>query len=246
MSKTRLKWVWFDLDDTLHDFGAAAKKATLEVFGLFSSETGMTLADVQRNYRAALQKQSVFEFADGRTSREYRSERFWGAIGQDTSSDKPIQHLIEEALSIYERVYMENLQLKPFAHETLRALKEDGLSLAILTDAPEDAQDRVIKKLGIDGYFASIFTSGGMRVSKRNGLFAKAIELLGVQKEQVVMLGNSTASDVVPALAAGIEAIWFNDAMAKNEKAYREIQSLDALIGELSCIVRSGENEAAD
>ncbi len=246
MQKTRLKWIWFDLDDTLHDFGVASKKAMADVFGLLSSETGLPLTEVQQNYREALQRQSVFEFADGRTSHEYRSERFLGAIGQTAPGDEFTRGLIEEALSNYEKNYMESLQLKPFALKTLQALKEEGFSLAILTDAPEDAQDRVIKKLGIEAYFDSIFTSGGMRASKRTGLYSKVIERLDVQQEQVVMIGNSLASDVVPALAAGIEAIWFNDIKASNEKAYREIQSLDALVGELSRIAGSEENGATD
>lgn len=242
----RLKWIWFDLDDTLHDFGAAARKATTEVFALLSSETGLSLAEVKENYREALQKHNAIEFADGRSSHDYRSERFLGAIGLSSIDEEPTRGLIEEALSIYERVFMEGLQLKPFAHETLRALKEQGLSLAILTDAPTDAQDRVIRKLGIDGYFTSIFTSGSMRASKRNGLFGKALDRLKARNDQIVMVGNSTASDIAPALAAGIEAIWFNDLKAPNEKDYREIQSLDALIGELGRIAGSDENEAAD
>lgn len=246
MSKMRLKWVWFDLDDTLHDFTTAAKKATTEVFDLLSSETGIPLANVQQNYRVALQKHNAIEFADGRSSREYRSERFLGAIGLPAVENEATRALIEEALSIYERVFMGSLQLKPFACETLRALKDQGLSLAILTDAPADAQDRVIRTLGIDSLFASIFTSGSMRVSKRNGLFVKALDRLQISKDQVVMVGNSTASDVVPALAVGIEAIWFNDIKAPNESAYKEIQSLNTLTGELGRIAESEENEAAD
>ena len=233
MSLSAKKWVWFDLDDTIHDFIGTASIATPKVLKLLSKHSGLAYQEIEENYRTVLKRHKAIEFADGRTSHEYRSERFLGALGYLSAPDEHTEQLIELALVEYETNYMNNLKLKPHVKDALVALQNSGLSLAILTDAPEDAQERVIQRLELEGFFSNILTSGGMHISKKKGLFSTALEHLDATPGQVVMVGDSIKSDIEPALVLGIDAIWFNDTSTVNNGNYRAITTHKDLYQEI-------------
>lgn len=227
------KWVWFDLDDTLHDFTSAAGKAGSYALQRLAEGTGQSLDTVKNNYRAILAKHNLLCFADGRSSHEYRTERFLAALGE-TATVSNCSALIEEVLESYETLYMSALALKQGARETLQKLRDNKYKLAILTDAPEDAQSRVIERLNIGDFFDAIFTSGRLMISKKNGMCRCVLDNLNAAPSNVVMIGDSIEKDIEPALAAKIGAIWFNEKNAPNGNGYRTINVLTQLSQELS------------
>jgi len=226
------KWVWFDLDDTLHDFSTVAAHANTHALRKLAQDSGQTLETVTENFRAMLAKHFILCFADGRTSHEYRTERFRAALGMAVTPERA-NKLIEAVLPDYESMYMNGLALKQGALDLLQALRSNSYRLAILTDGPEDSQQRVIDKLGIRHFFDEVFTSGRLRLSKKNGMCRRALENLKASPANVVMIGDSIEKDVEPALAAKIGAIWFNEKNAPNGKSYRAINALAQLSQEL-------------
>lgn len=222
------KWVWFDLDDTLHDFSSAASKAINAVQQKLAERTKISLDEININYRAILKKHNLLSFADGRTSREYRTERFMGALGEAANSEVA-KALIEEVLIDYETIYTNNLKLKHGANDILQWLRDKDYALAILTEAPEDAQSRVIEKLNIGKFFRNIFTSGKLMVSKKNGMYQKVLQQTEANPSNIIMIGDTIEKDIEPAMAAGIKAIWFNEKQTPNENGYKTISSLPQL-----------------
>ena len=223
------KWIWFDLDDTLHDFSGAAEKATAHVMLLLAERSGLPLEIIKQNYRAILKEHSSHSFVDGRMSHEYRAERFSVSIAGHTLCKDGVGQLIELAVNDYERLYMGNLSIKPHASKVLRQLTNQGYSLALLTDAPADAQHRVIEKLGLNEFFQHIFTSGEMGVAKQTGMYKAVLERLSAKAENVRNVGDSLERDVIPALAAHIKPVWFNEKKQPNVYGYDEIESLNQL-----------------
>jgi putative hydrolase of the HAD superfamily len=68
---------FFDLDDTLHSFRSASAAATTSTFCLIiSHHTGLDLDDLRKIYSQILISSTKYAFTDGKTSHEYRAERY--------------------------------------------------------------------------------------------------------------------------------------------------------------------------
>lgn len=102
-------WFGFDLDDTLHEFRIASSQASLSVFKAISDQYGANLEELSTKSQVILRKWTAHAFTDGRTSTEYRRERFTRlhqAHGIDGSESA--DHLLE----IYRTSLQSDLTLK--------------------------------------------------------------------------------------------------------------------------------------
>lgn len=109
-----LKWVAFDLDDTLHSFRKASAEAMEAVYGYVYEEFGVLL-DVQRQaYMDILAKGQSGNFIEDKPANDYRSERF-GAL---LSSFNILPHIhLNMMLEIYDRALERTLEVKDGAHD---------------------------------------------------------------------------------------------------------------------------------
>ncbi|EFQ32495.1 hypothetical protein CGRA01v4_05928 [Colletotrichum graminicola] len=69
-------WFGFDLDDTLHEFRLASSAATDRSLEVISQKYGTPLHVLKKEYSEILRIKTSNAFADGKTSFDYRSERF--------------------------------------------------------------------------------------------------------------------------------------------------------------------------
>ena len=74
-----LRWIAFDLDDTLHYFKRASGTAAEAVFRDIEERLGIGVNQMAETYRKVLRSAQSSHFAEAKTSREYRAERF-GAL----------------------------------------------------------------------------------------------------------------------------------------------------------------------
>ncbi|KAK1623542.1 hypothetical protein BDP81DRAFT_399237 [Colletotrichum phormii] len=72
----RKPWFGFDLDDTLHEYRRASSAATAKTLEAISQRHGTSLDDLKEAYGHVLRDKTASAFADGKTSFEYRRERF--------------------------------------------------------------------------------------------------------------------------------------------------------------------------
>ena len=89
-------------------------------------------------------------FSDGKTSFDYRRERF-ASVPTHFSLPQDDQ-LISQLLALYEANHMASLELKCGALELLSTLKEMGKKIVVITEGPQDAQERALRGLGIDEF----------------------------------------------------------------------------------------------
>ena len=204
------KWFAFDLDDTLHEFRLASGKATTAVLDLISAKFGVKDTNMLREeYKTILKEKTSNAFSDGKTSHDYRGERFTSLLNNvDLPADSS---LISTCLDVYENTLMQSLQLKCGALELLRILKRNGKSIAIITEGPQDAQERTIKALGIHTCIDFLATTNFFRVSKTDGLFQKVLTHLRISSEDVAYIGDSQERDIIPAKTAGIFSIYLDE-----------------------------------
>lgn len=201
------KWWGFDLDDTLHSFRSASRKAVAATLTLAYEKHGIPLATLEAAYFTIFRGAAATGFVDGRTSHEYRHERFAGTLSHFGVEDKC---LVDEMVTLYGSVLIAALELKPGAKEIMSWVKLHGKKAVIVTEGPEDGQRQIIEALGFSP--DHVYTSNKCRVGKVDGLFQVVLDDLQVDAADVVFVGDSWERDIQPASALGIDTVYVRKA----------------------------------
>ncbi|KAI3547378.1 hypothetical protein CSPX01_03815 [Colletotrichum filicis] len=131
-------WFGFDLDDTLHEFRRASSAATTKTLEAISRKHGTPVDELEEAYGHVLRVKTAAAFSDGKTSFEYRRERFSSVLDRFGSPSDDAAFL-DSLLDIYERTLNESLQLKDGAEALLKKLKTMGKKVVVITEGPQDA-----------------------------------------------------------------------------------------------------------
>ena len=204
-------WIGFDLDDTLHEFRRASGVATDEVLGAISGAHGVAHSQLKSEYSRILRAGTANAFADGKTSFQYRRERFASLLAAFSlpASD---QDEMEKLLSLYEDSLSAALELKPGAADLLALLKSLGKKIVIVTEGPQDAQERTVEALGIAEYVDFLATTNRFRTAKTDGMFGMVLAHLGISARDMAYVGDNEKRDTTPAAAQGIFSILLDEA----------------------------------
>ncbi|KAL8387203.1 hypothetical protein RB595_010081 [Gaeumannomyces hyphopodioides] len=203
-------WVSFDLDDTLHEFRRASSAATETVFTKITERHGVPAPALKEEYSKILRKGTANAFSDGKTSFDYRRERFSSllkhfSLPNDTG-------FMDTLLTSYEAALVASFELKCGALSLLSTIKNLGKKIVVITEGPQDAQERTVEALGIAGYVDFLATTNHFGVSKVDGLFGKVLQQLGVYPSDIAYIGDNYERDMKPAMADGIFSIHLAEA----------------------------------
>jgi putative hydrolase of the HAD superfamily len=122
------------------------------------------------------------------------------------------QMIREAARSVFER----DPPLLPGARETLARLRSCHARLALLTKGDHELQLRRIERSGL----ADLFDVIEVVSEKSADTIRHVVATLGVDLDSAWMVGNSMRSDVLPALEAGLRAIWIDAHVWEYERAH--------------------------
>lgn len=212
-------WIGFDLDDTLHEFRSASSTATNKTLVAISVQYGTPVGDLKAEYSKILRQKTAGAFADGKTSHEYREERFRALSDHFSLGMSGI--FIAQLLEFYETTLMEFLQLKDGVLELFATIHAQGKKIAVITEGPQDAQERTIKRLRIAEHIDFLATTNFFGVSKVDGLFPKVLGHLNIAPSDIAYVGDSKERDMRPAHGTGICCIQFSP----NEEAMLESET---------------------
>ena len=143
------------------------------------------------------------------------------------------------ALRVYFRPFLENIEKEKNLYDTLKTLKDNGYKLAIISNTPyfKEVNEECLEEAGIDGLFDELIFSYDVRVAKpKYEIFEYALRLMNVRADECVMVGDSLLNDMAPASDLGMKCYWLN---IKNDDNYldvknvTEIDSLSDLVDEL-------------
>ncbi len=121
------------------------------------------------------------------------------------------------------------------AVETLSALSQQGHSLFVATGADDsNVQDikLAFERVGLSKFISGYFCKSNIGISKGSSEFyQRIVNQLGVKPSEVTMVGDSLEKDVISALDAGLNAVWFNSQVLKQESHsnFRTISQLHEL-----------------
>ncbi|KAF6842225.1 had-superfamily subfamily variant 1 [Colletotrichum musicola] len=200
-------WFGFDLDDTLHEFRRASSAATAKTLEKISRQHDIPMTSLCLEYSEILREKTLGAFCDGKTSYEYRRDRFGSLMARFSLA--PDAEFLSQLLEVYENTLNDSLRLKDGALELFLKLKAAGRKIAVITEGPQDAQERTLKHLGIAEHVDFLATTNFFKVSKTEGLFPKVLGHLGIPAADMIYFGDSLARDITPAMEAGILSVHF-------------------------------------
>ena len=226
-----IRYVLFDVDDTLLDFGKAEAAAIRKTF----ERIGIPVTDELIRRYSEINAQQWSRFEKGEITREkLLTERFdilFSELGINVPS--------EMAQASYEYLLGIGHYFVDGAEELLEALK-DKYELYIVSNGNASVQDRRLKSAGIIPYFKDIFISERVGFNKPSTEFFEACfeHIPGFEKDKAVIVGDRLSSDILGGINAGVKTCWFNprgDAPDPDIPADYEIKHL----GELPALLES-------
>ncbi|HEX9951158.1 MAG TPA: HAD-IA family hydrolase [Rubricoccaceae bacterium] len=206
-------FVFFDLDDTLLDHGHAERAALADLRVTFGDHVGHhALAHLHTSYRASNAPELWADYGAGRISsdelKRLRSERFLAAVG--AAGLDPLAFS-----SAYLDRYAHHWTWAPGAEAAFHAVA-DRVPVGILTNGfREQQRGKLARFPEIARRTTVVVVSEEVGVAKpHRGVFehalAEASRAVGraLAPSEVLMVGDSLASDIRGAVDAGWQAVW--------------------------------------
>jgi putative hydrolase of the HAD superfamily len=144
----------------------------------------------------------------------------------------------EYALSLAEAIDREwwehaNFSLYPEVLFVLEKLKERGLKVGIVTNSLQADVEKVLAKLGLEGFFdveVSVDAAGKAKPAKE--IFTYAVKKLGLNPKDVLFVGDDLKIDYEGAEKAGLRAIAIDreDKLTCNIAKIRNLQDLLSIV----------------
>jgi putative hydrolase of the HAD superfamily len=195
-----IRAVFFDVDDTLIDYDAAARAAFHEVFGEdVSFEQWLVHCDphFERYGRGEV---------DFETMRVERTADFLRVLGRPVPADGAAAveahrfALVGRRYTIFDDV-----------PACLDELRSRGLRLGLITNNEPVHQRGKLARVGLDSGFDAVVISGEVGVAKPDAaIFSLACSRLGVAAAEAAHIGDRLDIDALGAHGAGLRGVWLD------------------------------------
>lgn len=198
-----IRYVLFDVDDTLLDFGKAEAAAIRKTF----ERIGIPVTDELIRRYSEINAQQWSRFEKGEITREkLLTERFdilFSELGINVPS--------EMAQASYEYLLGIGHYFVDGAPELLEALK-GKYELYIVSNGTASVQDSRLESAGIAPYFKDIFISERLGADKPSKEFFDLAfsRIEGFERDKAIIVGDRLSSDILGGINAGIKTCWFN------------------------------------
>lgn len=225
-----IKWVWFDLDDTLWDFRSNSR----ELLGAIYVERGFDRwfsskqewVDRYETHNHWLWR----EYAAARISQEFlRADRFRYPLAEAGCLDA------EAEGRFLDGHYLERLglmtRLVSGAVDLLTYLRGRGYMIGVLSNGFTNVQHGKMAVSGLDKLVDMVVLSDDIGVTKPDcRIFDHAAGRAGVCPSQCLMVGDNPDTDIAGAIGAGWSAIFFRrDASAVCQPGVCEVSDLSQI-----------------
>uniref|UniRef100_A0A8D0BUW9 N-acetylneuraminic acid phosphatase n=1 Tax=Salvator merianae TaxID=96440 RepID=A0A8D0BUW9_SALMN len=213
-----VKAVFFDLDNTLIDTAAAGRRAIEEVISVLQSkhhcdesEAHMICDKVQAKLLKECHDPSKMCITDFRI-------QHWEEAIQEIKGGAADRDLATECYFLWKNTRLKHLTLAEETQQMLSELRKI-VRLLLLTNGDTQTQREKIESCACQPYFDAIVVGGEQEEEKpASSIFLHCCELLGVQPEDCVMVGDSLDTDIQGGLNAGLKAtVWINKTVTPKE-----------------------------
>ena len=206
----RVKAIGFDLFNTLitTDRNALVKGLERIVLSLLKNKI-----NVEAEAFRAAHRESAFRYIEkARKDGRETHNSLWissalKSFDYDIPPDDPI---VSEAVEAYFSGLLDHCQPIPGTIRMLEKLKT-GYSLGLLSNFTHPpAAHGLLDRLGFSAHFNFILISGELGYRKPHPkTFGHLIERFGVEKEEIIYVGDDPEPDIIGARNAGLSPVWF-------------------------------------
>ena len=237
-----VRTVLFDLDDTLFDHLHGARTALTSVHQLHAAFLATPFADFARAHARVLEllhSRVVLGEIGIDEARLARFRELFAEAGVEPSDDQ-----VAAAATAYRLNYIAARRPVPGALPLLEALKPRVKIGIVSNNLWREQQDKV-DACGFGPYVDALVVSEEAGVAKPDPrIFAIALERLGSEAAEAVMIGDSWVNDIAGAAAAGVRSIWFNRtdlAPPADRLDVPELRTLEPVAPVLAAIFGTGD-----
>ncbi|SDZ12274.1 MULTISPECIES: YjjG family noncanonical pyrimidine nucleotidase [Rhodonellum] len=205
----RYQHIFFDLDHTLWDYDRNVQESLTELHDVHQlNELGITDAKalIQAFYNVNFKLWALYDVGkiDRDSLRETRFKLIFENAGVDPES---VPALLEP--DFMHRTSSKNYLL-PYAMEILDYLKPN-YPMHIITNGFNESQSKKLHASGLNPYFDLIVTSETTGHKKPDArIFQYALDHLGINNQEVIMIGDNPNSDILGAINANIDQVYFD------------------------------------
>ncbi|MBR2376132.1 MAG: HAD-IA family hydrolase [Clostridia bacterium] len=213
----RYRYIVFDADHTLVNYLADERAAFLALY----AETGVEVTDELLAYSRRFSEEAwtdagLYDVHTERIQKEYHAlyrshvSEIFARITLAYSVQFP--YSAEEMGKRFLKCLEKDGILLSDAEEVLGYLSENTggrYALSVATNGLSAIQNKRLSHL--QKYFSHTFISEEMGLIKPlPAFFERVLRVLGAQKEECLIVGDSLSSDVAGAIASGIDSCWLN------------------------------------
>lgn len=204
-----IKAIFFDLDDTLLDDTISSERSAALAASELASGRGVAAEQLAVSYmREAMRFWETLEPGAPKPPSGAIRPRLWRAALRTHGIDDA--ELAHRLAVLYDTIRIERVELFP---ETLPALHRlhGRYKMAIITNGFAETHEAKIARLNLAHLFDAVILAGEMELAKPHpAVFAHAMNELGVNAQESIMVGDRFDRDIAGAHAAGMRAIWVN------------------------------------
>jgi putative hydrolase of the HAD superfamily len=221
MTSSSVDTVLFDLDDTLVTYNRSTAAVLDEAFAAVGVDPFFSAEAYFERYE---------EFLPRTDSIEGLREACFSAIAADSGRDPAVGRDVARAFNA--RRDHGDVRLLPGAREVLDAFA-DEYRLGLVTNGMPTVQRPKLARTGLDETFETVVFAGHDTEPKPAAEpFHRALSRLDASADRAAHVGNSLASDVAGANAAGLRSVWvpaYEESV--DVTPHLRLDSLDELVG---------------
>ena len=150
----------------------------------------------------------------------------------EVSKQQVSSEIISQIIEIGKKMLNHPVRILENVEETLSYFKSKNIKLIIATKGDLIDQERKLKQSGLAHYFDHVEVMS----DKKSGNYLKLLKQLKLNSSELVMIGNSLKSDIIPIVEIGAKAIhipyhttWVHEEVEKKTvmpELFMEIKSL--------------------
>lgn len=218
----KYSWLFFDLDNTLLDFGASSKLAFMELF----KERGQDLNDSDYAVYQEINHKVWVDLEKGLiTSEELKPKRWSLFLNKMGYSYDPL---------VINTAYFDKLKTNPIFIKGAEALINDlstEYKLCLITNGLPEVQTPRLRLSGLDQMFDPIVISDAIGVAKpKEAFFDYCQKVTGnPMKEEVLVIGDTLTSDIRGGKEYGYDTCWYNYYQKENHTEYSPLYEITDL-----------------
>lgn len=204
----KYKHLFFDLDNTLFDFGASEKLVLNELYVSHLKNSEFSSVEEFIEIYEQINERLWSDYRAHRINKEdVKYGRFRETLLQKNGDDESLARYMGDSFVIK---CTENETLVEGAKEVVAALYEK-YDLHIVSNGFVEAQYKKLELTGLRPYFKGITLSEEIKTQKPNRqFFEHAFKMVNARKSESLVIGDSWESDIEGAINFGVGAIYFS------------------------------------